>query len=47
MASRIPSRVRPKAMEQTKRILLRESNFNLWKERKDSLGNKGLTNIVG
>ena len=32
-------------MEQIKRILLRESTFNLWNDRKDSLGIKCLTNI--
>ena len=37
MVSRIPSHGRPKATEQTK-------NFNLWKNRKDSLSIKGLNN---
>ena len=35
---------RPKATEGTKIILLRESTFWLWNERKESLNNPGLSN---
>ena len=40
----VPQRGRPKATEGTKRILLRESTFRLWNERKDLLNIKGLSN---
>ena len=43
MASRVPERGRPKATEETKRIRLRQSTFDLWNQRKDSLGIKGLS----
>ena len=44
MAFYAPQRGRPKATEGTKRILLRESTFYLWNNRKESLNIKGLSN---
>ena len=44
MASRVPQRGRPKATEGTKRIILRESTFELWNQRRESLNIKGLCN---
>jgi len=44
MAFNVPQRGRPKATEGTKRILLRESTFRLWNERKELLNIKGLSN---
>lgn len=44
MAFHVPQRGRPKATEGTKRILLRESTFRLWNERKEMLDITGLSN---
>ena len=44
MAFHAPQIGRPKATEGTKRILLRESTFRLWNERKERLNIKGLSN---
>ena len=44
MAFHVPQRGRPQATEGTKRIILRESTFRLWNERKERLNIKGLSN---
>ena len=44
MASRVSTRGRPKRAEKLKRIILRESTFDLWNQRKEILGIKGLSN---
>ena len=41
MAFLVPNRDRPKATEQMRGILLRESTFNLWIREKNSLGEYG------
>ena len=46
MAFHVPHRRRPQATEGTKRIILRESTFRLWNERKESLNIKGLSNSL-
>ena len=44
MAFHVPQRGRPQATEGTKRIILRESTFRLWNDRKERLNIKGLSN---
>lgn len=44
MASRLPKRGRPKAPGNKKKVIFRESTFNLWNERKANVGIVGLTN---
>ena len=44
MTFHVPQRGRPQATEGTKRIILRESTFRLWNERKERLNIKGQSN---
>ena len=44
MTFHVPQRGRPRTTEGTKRIILRESTFRLWNERKERLNIKGLSN---
>ena len=44
MAFHVPQRGRPQATQGTKRVILRESTFRPWNERKERLNIKGLSN---
>ena len=44
MSANRPRKGRPRRPEGIKRLKLRESTYNLWKERKEALGVQGLTN---
>ena len=44
MATNRPRKGRPRRLEGIKRLKLRESTYNLWNERKEAVGVRGLTN---
>lgn len=44
MATNRPRKGRPRRLEGIKRLKLRESTYNLWNQRKEALGVRGLTN---